>query len=113
MAAYTPALGRRIAQMGYFQPVSTLRPQSLRSSAWQIVRISRIGTCLLSYVVLFVLGSLGFFEEFGGVWAAEQVDSPVGEYVCSVEVVAQLVQVNPLPDERPEQTTQLYSKDVD
>ena len=113
MAAYTPALGRRIAQMGYFQPVSTLRPQSLRSSAWQIVRISRFGTCLLSYVVLFVLGSLGFFEEFGGVWAAEQVDSPVGEYVCPVEVVAQLVQVNPLPDERSEQTTELYSKDVD
>src|SRR5215211_8152322 len=85
----------------------------LRASARQHVRISPIGICLLSYVVLFVLGSLGFFEEFGGVWAAEQVDSPVGEYMCPVEVVAQLVQVNPLPDERPEQTTQLYPQDVD
>src|SRR5215218_510434 len=56
---------------------------------------------------------LAVFEEFGGVWAAEEVDGPVGEYVRPVEVIAELVQVNPLPDERPDQTTELYSQDVD
>ena len=56
---------------------------------------------------------LAVFEEFGGVWAAEEVDGPVGEYVRPVEVVAELVQINSLPDERPEQTTELYSQDVD
>src|SRR5215217_766340 len=53
------------------------------------------------------------FEEFGGVRAAEEVDGPVGEYVRPVEIVAELVQVYPLPDESPEHTTELYSQDVD
>jgi hypothetical protein len=55
---------------------------------------------------------LGVFEEFGSVWAAEQVDGPVGEHVRPVEVVAELVQVDSLPDERAEQTTELHSQDI-
>src|SRR5215212_1570866 len=55
----------------------------------------------------------GVFDEFGGVGAGEQVDSPVGEHVSPVEIVAQLVEVDALPDERADPATEVYSQDVD
>src|SRR3712207_275804 len=69
----------------------------------------------LRHVALPFRGRRAFtvFEELGGIGAGEQVYYPVGEHPCPVEVVAELVEVNTLPDQRADPTTGLCAKDVD
>src|SRR3712207_941347 len=69
---------------------------------------------LVRHIALCSCGRLfAVFEELGGVGAAEQVDRPVGEYLRPVEVVAELVEIDALPDERTNPTASLCAQDVD
>src|SRR5688500_14100436 len=59
-----------------------------------------------------VFGLIGVFEEFGGVGAGEEVDGPVGQDVRAVEVVAEFVEVDALPDQGSKKAAELYPEDV-
>src|SRR3954453_19761601 len=56
---------------------------------------------------------LAAFKELGGVGPEEEIRDPIEEHQYAIEVVAQLVEVDAPPDERPEQPAQLDAQDTD
>jgi len=52
-------------------------------------------------------------EKLRGVGTDEKVNGPVEEHLRPVEVVAQLVEVDPLPDKSAQKTTEPHTQDID
>src|SRR5947209_1986569 len=51
-----------------------------------------------------------FFENLRGVGTGEKIDGPVEEHPGPVEIVAQLVEVDPFPDKGAQETTELHAQ---
>src|SRR5215216_2488981 len=56
---------------------------------------------------------LAALKELGGVGPEEEIRDPIEEHLYAIEVVAQLVEVDAPPDERPEQPAELDAQDID
>src|SRR5215217_9256801 len=52
------------------------------------------------------------FVELGSTGPGEAVDGPVGEHLCPVEVIAQLLEVDEPPDGLPHDPAELHAQDV-
>lgn len=80
------------------------------------VIVGAVSSCMFHPVCRGILPSRGtvpVLEQLGGVGAGEQVYGPVGHDPRPVEVLAELLEVDALPDQRPDEPGELHAHDVD